>query len=157
MPGEVQVRGTNVMTGYYKNPEANAAAFTEDGWLRTGDLGVMDAGGNVFLKGRSKCMILTANGQNVYPEEIEPLINNLPCISESLVVGREHALVAIVSLEADAVKALPEGESLDTVLARNLSELNKILPAYSQIRKFEILEGGFEHTPKQSIRRNLYK
>ena len=157
VPGEVQVRGTNVMTGYYKNPEANAAAFTEDGWLRTGDLGVMDAGGNVFLKGRSKCMILTANGQNVYPEEIEPLINNLPCISESLVVGREHALVAIVSLEADAVKALPEGESLDTVLARNLSELNKILPAYSQIRKFEILEGGFEHTPKQSIRRNLYK
>ena len=157
VPGEVQVRGTNVMTGYYENPEANAAAFTEDGWLRTGDLGVMDAGGNVFLRGRSKCMILTANGQNIYPEEIEHLINNLPCIGESLVVGREHALVAIVSLNADAVEALPEGESLDRVLARNLEQLNRDLPPYSQIQKFEILEGGFEHTPKQSIKRNLYQ
>jgi len=157
VPGEVQVRGTNVMRGYYKNPEADAAAFTEDGWLRTGDLGVMDAGGNVFLKGRSKCMILTANGQNVYPEEIEHLINNLPCISESVVVAREHALVALVALNSDAVKNLPQGESLDVVLERNLAELNKVLPSYSQVRKFEIVEAGFEHTPKQSIKRNLYK
>lgn len=157
IPGEVQVRGTNVMTGYFKNPQADAEAFTPDGWLRTGDLGVMDAAGNVFLKGRSKCMILTANGQNVYPEEIEHLINNLPCISESVVVGREHALVAIVSLNADAVKNLPEGESLERTMASNLEQLNRQLPSYSQIRKFEILEGGFEHTPKQSIRRNLYK
>ena len=156
VPGEIQVRGTNVMAGYYKNPEANAAAFTEDGWLRTGDLGIMDREGNIFIKGRSKCMILSSNGQNIYPEEIEHLVNNLPCINESVVVGRNHTLAAIVSLNADAVSALPEGSSIDEVMAGNLKTINKALPAYSQISKFEILEGGFVHTPKQSIKRTLY-
>ncbi|MBR3030019.1 MAG: AMP-binding protein [Bacteroidales bacterium] len=156
VPGEIQVRGTNVMAGYYKNPEANAAAFTEDGWLRTGDLGVMDKDGNIFIKGRSKCMILSSNGQNIYPEEIEHLVNNLPCINESVVVGRNHILAAIVSLNQDAVKGLPEGQTIDSVMKRNLETINKALPAYSQISKFEILEGGFVHTPKQSIKRTLY-
>ena len=156
VPGEIQVRGTNVMAGYYKNPEANAAAFTKDGWLRTGDLGVMDKDGNIFIKGRSKCMILSSNGQNIYPEEIEHLVNNLPCINESVVVGRNHILAAIVSLNQDAVKGLPEGQTIDTVMKRNLETINKALPAYSQISKFEILEGGFVHTPKQSIKRTLY-
>ena len=104
--GEVQVRGTNVMMGYYKNPQADAGAFTEDGWLRTGDLGVMDADGNLFLKGRSKNMILSANGQNIYPEEIESLVNGLPCISESMVVGRGNVLVALVSLDEGAAGSL---------------------------------------------------
>ncbi|MBR5736630.1 MAG: AMP-binding protein [Bacteroidales bacterium] len=156
VPGEIQVRGTNVMAGYYKNPEANTAAFTEDGWLRTGDLGIMDREGNIFIKGRSKCMILSSNGQNIYPEEIEHLVNNLPCINESVVVGRNHILAAIVSLNADAVKSLPEGSSIDDVMAGNLEKINKSLPSYSQIAKFEILEGGFVHTPKQSIKRTLY-
>ena len=156
VPGEIQVRGTNVMAGYYKNPEANAAAFTKDGWLRTGDLGVMDKDGNIFIKGRSKCMILSSNGQNIYPEEIEHLVNNLPCINESVVVGRNHILAAIVSLNQDAVNGLPEGQTIDSVMRKNLETINKALPAYSQISKFEILEEGFIHTPKQSIKRTLY-
>lgn len=151
--GEVQVRGTNVMLGYYKNPEANAAAFTPDGWLKTGDLGVIDANGNVFLKGRSKYMILTANGQNIYPEEIEHLVNAMPCVSESVVIGRGHALVALVSPDADQVGALAPGETLDIVMARNLEHINAQLPSYSRISKIEIVEGGFEHTPKQSVKR----
>jgi long-chain acyl-CoA synthetase len=153
--GEIQVRGDNVMQGYYRNPEATAAAFTDDGWLRTGDLGIIDKKGNIFIKGRSKCMILSANGQNIYPEEIESLLNAMPHVGESLVVDRGHALIALVALTPDDQKA--DREEIKAALEFNRVELNKVLPNYSQIAKVEIQEGGFEHTPKQSIKRFMYK
>lgn len=153
--GEIQVRGDNVMQGYYKNPEATAAAFTADGWLRTGDLGIIDKHGNIFIRGRSKCMILTANGQNIYPEEIESILNAMPHVGESLVVDRGHALVALVALTPDDQKA--DREEIKACLEQNRIALNKQLPNYSQISKIEIQEGGFEHTPKQSIKRFMYK
>lgn len=153
--GEIQVRGDNVMQGYYKNPEATSAAFTEDGWLRTGDLGVIDKQGNIFIRGRSKCMILSANGQNIYPEEIESLLNAMPHVGESLIVDRGHALVALVALTPDDQKA--DREEIKAALEQNRIELNKVLPNYSQVAKIEIQEGGFEHTPKQSIKRFMYK
>ena len=153
--GEIQVRGDNVMQGYYKNPEATAAAFTEDGWLRTGDLGIIDKKGNIFIKGRSKCRILSANGQNIYPEEIESLLNAMPHVGESLIVDRGHTLVALVALTPDDQKA--DREEIKAALEVNRVELNSVLPNYSQITKVEIQEGGFEHTPKQSIKRFMYK
>ena len=153
--GEIQVRGDNVMQGYYRNPEATAAAFTDDGWLRTGDLGIIDKKGNIFIKGRSKCMILSANGQNIYPEEIESLLNAMPHVGESLIVDRGHTLVALVALTPDDQKA--DREEVKAALEFNRVELNKVLPNYSQVAKIEIQEGGFEHTPKQSIKRFMYK
>ena len=153
--GEIQVRGDNVMQGYYRNPEATAATFTEDGWLRTGDLGIIDKQGNIFIKGRSKCMILSANGQNIYPEEIESLLNAMPHVGESLVVDRGHRLVALVALTPDDQKA--DREELKVYLEQNRKALNVNLPNYSQISQIEIQEGGFEHTPKQSIKRFMYK
>ena len=153
--GEIQAKGSNVMIGYYKNEEATKAAFTEDGFLRTGDLGIIDKKGNVFIKGRSKCMILTASGQNIYPEEIEAVLNTLPHIAESLVVAREKALVALVSLSADDL-ALDEAV-INEALEQTRKEANEILPSYSQISKIEIVREGFAHTPKQSIKRFLYK
>jgi long-chain acyl-CoA synthetase len=153
--GEIQVRGDNVMQGYYRNPEATAAAFTDDGWLRTGDLGIIDKKGNIFIKGRSKCMILTANGQNIYPEEIESLLNAMPHVGESLIVDRGHALVALVALTPDDQKA--DRDEIKAALEFNRVELNKALPNYSQVAQIEIQEEGFEHTPKQSIKRFMYK
>ena len=153
--GEIQVKGDNVMMGYYKNPEATAAVFTEDGYLRTGDLGVIDAQGNIFIRGRSKCMILTANGQNIYPEELESKLNSLPYVAESLIVERDKRLYALV-----AVAENTDGMSKDEIAAtmeQNRQDLNKMLPAYSQVVGIEILEEGFEHTPKRSIKRFLYK
>ena len=153
--GEIQVRGDNVMQGYYRNPEATSATFTADGWLRTGDLGIIDKQGNIFIKGRSKCMILSANGQNIYPEEIESLLNAMPHVAESLVVDRGHTLVALVALTPDDQKA--DREMVVAALEQNRIALNQVLPNYSQILKIEIVEEGFEHTPKQSIKRFLYK
>ena len=153
--GEIQVKGTNVMQGYYKNPEATAEAFTADGFLKTGDLGIIDRKGNIFIKGRSKCMILTANGQNIYPEEIESLINAMENIAESLVVERNKHLVALVTLTPDG-QELSEAEAAAMLEAHRV-ELNQHLPAYSQIVGFELMKEGFEHTPKQSIKRFLYK
>lgn len=153
--GELQVKGTNVMEGYYKNPEATAAAFTEDGWLKTGDLGIVDAGGNIFIRGRSKCMILSASGQNIYPEEIESLLNNLPGVAESIVVERQKQLVAIVAPLLDEKNPLSDAE-LEKIMKENCNLLNGKLPSYSKISKIEILKAGFEHTPKQSIKRFLY-
>ena len=155
MVGEIQVRGDNVMQGYYRNPEATAAAFTADGWLRTGDLGIIDKQGNIFIKCRSKCMILSANGQNIYPEEIESILNSMPHVGESLIVDRGHILVALVALTPDDQKA--DREEIKAFMEQNRVELNKVLPNYSQISKIEIQEGGFEHTPKQSIKRFMYK
>ena len=155
--GELQVKGENVMVGYYKNPEATAAAFTEDGWLRTGDLGIIDAEGNIFIKGRSKCMILSASGQNVYPEEIEAILNNLPYISESLVLARDKNIIGIVTLNAAGEEAIKGGKSVDDILLETTKVLNAVLPNYSQVNKLELLQGEFVHTPKMSIKRSLYK
>ena len=151
--GEIQVKGDNVMQGYYKNTEATAATFTADGYLRTGDLGIIDKEGNIFIKGRSKCMILSPNGQNIYPEEIESILNSMPHVGESLIVDRKGGLVALVALQADEKCS---AEELKEIMEQNRSELNTRMPAYSKITAIEIIEGGFEHTPKQSIKRFLY-
>ena len=153
--GEIQAKGPNVMLGYYKNEEATRAAFTEDGYLRTGDLGIIDKNGNLFIRGRSKCMILTANGQNIYPEEVEAVLNTLPHVAESLVVERDKRLVALVSLSADDL-ALDEA-TITAELENTRKEANALLPSYSQITAIEIVREGFAHTPKHSIKRFLYK
>ncbi|MBR3845955.1 MAG: AMP-binding protein [Alistipes sp.] len=152
--GELQVRGANVMLGYYKNEEATAAAFTEDGWLRTGDLGVIDAQGNIFIRGRSKCMILSANGQNIYPEEIEAKLNTMPYVGESLIVERDKKLVALVAPHEEQLKGATE--PVEVLLEQTRQLANAELPKYSQIAQIEIVEGGFVHTPKHSIKRHLY-
>ncbi|MBR1995323.1 MAG: AMP-binding protein [Alistipes sp.] len=152
--GELQVRGANVMMGYYKNEEATAAAFTEDGWLRTGDLGVIDAQGNIFIRGRSKCMILSANGQNIYPEEIEAKLNTMPYVGESLIVERDKKLVALVAPHEEQLKGATE--PVEVLLEQTRQLANAELPKYSQIAQIEIVEGGFVHTPKHSIKRHLY-
>ena len=154
--GEIQVKGDNVMLGYYKNPEATAATFTDDGFLRTGDLGIIDKQGNIFIKGRSKCMILSPNGQNIYPEEIESKLNSFPGVGESLIVSRGHTLVALVALTAEDQKK-GVTEEIKAQMEQNRVELNKLMPAYSKISSIEIMEQGFEHTPKQSIKRFMYK
>ena len=156
--GEIQAKGENITIGYYKNPEASANAFTEDGYLRTGDLGVMDKEGNIFIKGRSKSMILTANGQNVYPEELEAIINNQPYVGESVAVDRAGKIVALVYLDKDAIKR----DRLDDEAVADIPEkvrvgANRKLPAYSHIAKVEGVLVPYEKTPKMSIKRFLYK
>ena len=154
IPGEIQAKGPNLTIGYYKNPEATEAAFTEDGWFRTGDLGVMDEKRNIFIRGRIKSMILNSSGQNIYPEEVEAVVNNCQYVDESLVVDRDGKIVAIV---------YPENpESLDdeakaTIPGKIRDEANKSLPAYSKIIKVELMEEPFEKTPKKTIKRFLYK
>ena len=155
--GEIQVKGDAVMLGYYNNEEATKAAFTKDGWLKTGDMGIVDKNGNVFIKGRCKNMILTGSGQNIYPEEIEDKINNLPYVVESLVVGRKNALVALVVADYDAAKK--DGmtdEQVEKLIDENVLALNAELAAYSKIGYTEIRREQFEKTPKQSIRRFMY-
>ena len=156
--GEIQAKGDNIMKGYYKNEEATAAAFTDDGYLRTGDLGIMDAEGNIFIKGRSKNMILSANGQNIYPEELEAVVNNQNYVSESVVVDRAGKIVALVYFDGDAIRK----DALDDEAVSDLPEKvrlasNHQLPAYSQIAKVEVVTVPFEKTPKMSIKRFLYK
>ena len=155
--GEIQVKGDAVMLGYYKNEDATAATFTSDGWLRTGDMGLLDRKGNLYIKGRCKNMILTASGQNIYPEEIEDKINNLPYVIESLVVGRKNAIVALVVADYEAGKkdGLDE-QALEKLIDQNVLALNPELAAYSKIGYTEIRRDAFEKTPKQSIRRYLY-
>lgn len=155
--GEIQVKGDAVMLGYYNNEEATKAAFTSDGWLRTGDMGILDARKNLFIKGRCKNMILTGSGQNIYPEEIEDKINNLPYVVESLVVGRKNAIVALVVPDYDAGKK--DGyseEELNKIVDANVLALNGELAAYSKIGYTEMRKEPFEKTPKQSIRRFMY-
>lgn len=156
VPGEIQTRGANVMLGYYKNEEATRATFTEDGWLRTGDLGIMDAEGNIFIKGRSKNMILGPSGQNIYPEEIEDKVNSIPGVAESLVVEREGHLIALVYPDALYTRRLGR-ERHEELINKRLKQINKGLPAYSQIKNFEFVASEFEKTPKRSIKRFLYK
>ena len=155
--GEIQCKGDAVMKGYYKNPDATNATFTSDGWLKTGDMGVIDAKGNIYIKGRCKNMILSASGQNIYPEEIEDKINNLPYVIESLVVGRKNAVVALVvaDYEAAAKENISE-EELNKIVDASVKSLNAELPNYSQIALTELRKEPFEKTPKQSIRRFMY-
>ena len=155
VPGEIQARGVNVMSGYYRNPEATEAAFTPDGWLRTGDLGVIDSDGNIFIRGRSKNMILSSNGQNIYPEEVEAVVNSQPYVVESVVVDRESRLVALTYIDRE--KAEADGLDAASVAAAVQAASNKALPSYSRISKVEIVDEPFEKTPKMSIRRFLYK
>ncbi len=153
--GEIQAKGYSLMSGYYKNEEATKAAFTEDGWMRTGDLGLLDSKGNIFIKGRSKNMILSANGQNIYPEEIEAVVNNQPYVIESVVVDRGARLAALVYMDAE--KAKSEGVNLEEYKTVIMTEVNKSMPAYSKLNIVEFMDKPFEKTPKMSIKRFMYK
>ena len=153
--GEIQARGISLMSGYYKNEEATKAAFTEDGWMRTGDLGLLDKKGNIFIKGRSKNMILSANGQNIYPEEIEAVVNQQPYVVESVVVDRGASIVALVYMDSEKMKE--EGTDAEQQAMTLKAEVNKSMPAYSRLSKVEIMAQPFEKTPKMSIKRFMYK
>ena len=154
--GEILVRGDNVMMGYYKNQEATDAAFTADGWMRTGDLGVIDADGHLSIRGRSKSMILGPSGQNIYPEEIEGKVNNLPYVIESVVVEREGKLVALVYADTDKMKQELPGKTSDEVMEELRVRVNKLLPLFCLLSKLELVDKEFEKTPKRSIKRYLY-
>lgn len=156
--GEIQVRGENVMVGYYKNPEATREVFTEDGWLRTGDLGKMDANGNLFIRGRLKTMLLSSSGQNIFPEEIEAKLNNLPFVLESLVIERNKKLVALVYADYEALDSLGLNtpESLNTIMNENLKALNEQVASYERVSRIQLYPTEFEKTPKRSIKRYLY-
>jgi long-chain acyl-CoA synthetase len=156
--GEILVKGMNVMLGYYKNEEATKAVFTKDGWMRTGDLGTMDKDGFVFIKGRCKNLILSSNGQNIYPEEIEDKINNLNYVAESLVISEGGKLIALVFPDRDAAtKACLTEEELSKQLSENIKKLNNDLPSYSKISETRLQKEEFEKTPKKSIKRFLYQ
>jgi len=158
IPGEVQVKGANVFLGYYKNPEATAEAFTDDGWFRTGDVGILDNDGYLYLRGRTKCMILGANGQNIYPEEIEAALNNLPYVVHSLVIEENGRLVGLIYpdyKQAD-LDGLSEKKLCD-LLYDSLQEVNLLFPNYSRIAHLELMPEDFEMTPKGSIKRYLYQ
>jgi long-chain acyl-CoA synthetase len=155
--GEIQVKGQNVMLGYYKNEEATKAVFTDDGWLKTGDLGTIDKDNNIFIRGRSKSMILSANGQNIYPEEIEAKLDNLPYVLESLVVERAGKLVALVCPDYDAVdKDGINPSELTNLMSNNKDALNASVAAYEKLSSIELYPDEFEKTPKKSIKRYLY-
>ncbi len=158
IPGEVQAKGPNVFLGYFKNPEATASVMTEDGWLKTGDMGVMDKDGYLFLRGRSKCMILGPSGQNIYPEEIEAVVNNVTYVVDSLVIEDDGGLTALVypdyhQAELDGMSR----EDLEKRLTDALPEINKEVPNYAKIKKIEFMPEDFERTPKRSIKRYLYQ
>ncbi|MGN0281541.1 MAG: AMP-binding protein [Prevotella sp.] len=156
--GEILARGTNVMLGYYKNPEATAQTIDTEGWYHTGDLGTMDAQGNVFIRGRSKNMLLGPSGQNIYPEEIEDKLNSMQFVLESIVVQRENKLVALVHPDMDALVDLGLHEQdIKNILEQNRIALNEQIPAYCKISEIEIQKHEFEKTPKKSIKRYLYK
>ena len=157
--GEILAKGDNLMIGYYKNEAATHAAFTPDGWLRTGDLGLIDEEGNLFIKGRSKNMILGPSGQNIYPEEIEDHLNNLPYVCESIVVEKEGKLTALIYPDFEAINADNKNsdEAIAAIMEENRKQINETLPAYSQIAKVTIYNEEFEKTPKKSIKRFLYQ
>ncbi len=158
VPGEILAKGLNVMLGYYKNEESTQQTIDKDGWYHTGDLGTMDADGNVFIKGRSKNLLLGANGQNIYPEEIEDKINSLALINESVVVQRGEKIYGLVHPDYDEAKTLGlSHEDLMDVMKQNKTEINAMLPSYCKLADIEIHEEEFEKTPKKSIKRYLYK
>ena len=155
---EIQVRGENVMKGYYKNEEATREVFTEDGWLKTGDLGTIDANGFIYIRGRSKTMLLSSNGQNIFPEEIEAKLNNMPFVLESLIIERNKKLVALVYPDYDSLDSLGLNtpDNLKTVMDENLKNLNKLVGNYEQVSTIQLYPTEFEKTPKKSIKRFLY-
>jgi len=156
--GEILVRGTNNMLGYYKNPTATAEVMLPDGWMRTGDLGIIDKEGNLFIRGRSKALILSANGQNIYPEEIESVLNNLPYVAESLVVQRQEKLVGlVVPIQEQVEKEGLSEELLQDIMKNNLATLNQRIPNYCKINEIRIQKTAFVKTPKMSIKRYLYQ
>ena len=157
--GEIEVRGDNVMLGYYKNDEATKATFTKDGWLKTGDLGYADKDGDIFIKGRAKTMLLGSNGQNIYPEEIEDKLNNMPFVAESIVVQRGDKIVALIypDVEACDKAGLNSEEAIKNQMEQVRKEVNKIIASYEQINEVEIQAHEFEKTPKNSIKRYMYK
>ena len=156
-PGEILARGLNVMLGYYKNEEATAQTLDKDGWYHTGDLGIMDRKGNIFIKGRSKNMLLGPSGQNIFPEEIEDTLNSLPLVMESIVVQRGQKLVALVHPDIDACSAKGMNSTdVEDAMKKNLETLNETQPAYCKISHIEIHDEEFEKTPKKSIKRFLY-
>ena len=158
IPGEILCKGPNVMLGYYKNEEATAKSIDKDGWLHTGDLGTMDGDGNVFIKGRSKTMLLGANGQNIYPEEIEDKLNSLAMVNESIVIQEGQKLIGLVHPDYDEVKVLGlSTEDLANVMEQNRVALNSMIPGYSKVSEIRIQEEEFEKTPKKSIKRYLYQ
>ena len=157
VPGEILTRGLNVMLGYYKNEEATKAAIDAEGWYHTGDLGVLDSRGNLFIKGRSKNMLLGANGQNIYPEEIEDKLSNMMLVSECLVVQREDKLVGLVYPDQEQVKKLRLSDTdIESIMEQNRKEINPNLPSYAQLFSIKVMKEEFEKTPKKSIKRFLY-
>jgi long-chain acyl-CoA synthetase len=155
--GEIQVRGENVMLGYFKNEQATKESFTEDGWLKTGDLGIIDANNFIYIRGRSKNMILGPSGQNIYPEEIEAKLANLPYVAECVVVERNHKLVALVFPDKEAMKTDQVEESkLPEVMTDNLKKLNHELPKYEHVTEIKLVDEEFEKTPKKNIKRYKY-
>ena len=158
IPGEVQVKGPNVCLGYYKNPDVTAKCFTPDGWFRTGDMGVMDADGYLFLRGRSKCMVLGPSGQNIYPEEVEATINNFNYVVDSLVVEDDGSLTALIypDWHQGELDGYTRSEFKKHIIGM-LPAINDELPKYAQIKKIELMPEDFERTPKKSIKRYLYQ
>lgn len=158
IPGEIVTRGMNVMLGYYKNPEATAEVLDSDGWFHTGDLGTMSRDGHVFIRGRIKNMLLGANGQNIYPEEIEDKLNSMPMINESIIVQKENKFIALVHPDYDEAHNMGfTNEDLESIMEQNIQDINSTLPAYSKLSAIRIHESEFEKTPKKSIKRYLYK
>ena len=158
MPGEILAKGLNVMLGYYKNDEATQNTIDEDGWYHTGDLGLMDRQGNIFIKGRSKNMLLGANGQNIYPEEIEDKLNSMPLVTESIVIQRDGKLVGLVYPDFEEAQNMGISEDdLDDVMEQNRQGLNAAQPTYCKISSIKIMQNEFEKTPKKSIKRYLYQ
>ena len=158
IPGEILARGTNVMLGYYKNEEATRQTIDAEGWYHTGDLGTMDADGNVFIKGRSKNMLLSANGQNIYPEEIEDKLNSMALVSESVVIQNGDKLIGLVHPDYDEVAAMRLGhDDVMEVMEQNRQALNAVMPNYSKLTEIRIHKEEFEKTPKKSIKRYLYQ
>ena len=158
IPGEVQIKGGNVFLGYYKNREETRKCFTNDGWFKTGDMGVMDTDGYLYLRGRSKCMILGPNGQNIYPEELESVINAVAYVVDSLVIEDNGGLTALIY--PDYHQAELDGmtrDQLENTLNGVLPDINKEIPGYAQIKKIEFMPEDFERTPKRSIKRYLYQ
>ena len=158
IPGEIIAKGPNVMLGYYKNEEATRETLDSEGWYHTGDLGTMDYDGNVFINGRSKNMLLGANGQNIYPEEIEDKLNSMTMVVESVVVQRDQKLVGLVYPDYDEAKNMNFNDAdIANIMEQNRLQLNEQLPAYEKITEIEIRKEEFEKTPKRSIKRFLYK
>lgn len=156
--GEIQVRGEHVMQGYYKNAAATSEVFTLDGWLRTGDMGTMDDDGTIYIRGRYKTMILGSSGQNIYPEEIESKLNNLPYVNESLVINRNGKLVALVYPDYEQADAngVSDSVAIREAMKGNLAQLNTIVAPYEKIAEIVLYPNEFEKTPKKSIKRYLY-